>query len=193
MQNTRLDEAKPGIKIARRNINNLRYAEDTTLMAESKEELKTSWWKWKRRVRKAGLKLNFQKTDYGIRFHHFMANRLETMETVTDFIFLGCKITADDDCSLEMKRRLLLGRRSMTNQENILKSRNIILPTKVHIVKTMVFPVVLYGFESWTIKKAEYHWTPKNWCFWTVVLEKTLESPLDCKEVRPVSHTGNQS
>ena len=84
-----------------------------------------------------------------------MANRLETMETVTDFIFLGCKITADDDCSLEIKRRLLLGRRSMTNQENILKSRNIILPTKVHIVKTMVFPVVLYGFESWTIKQAE--------------------------------------
>ena len=123
-------------------------------MAES-EELKSLLMKLKEKSERAGLKLNFQKTDYGIRFHHFMANRLETMETVTDFIFLGCKITADDDCSLEIKRRLLLGRRSMTNQENILKSRNIILPTKVHIVKTMVFPVVLYGFESWTIKQAE--------------------------------------
>ena len=114
MQNTRLDEAKPGIKIARRNINNLRYADDTTVMAES-EELKSLLMKLKEKSERAGLKLNFQKTDYGIRFHHFMANRLETMETVTDFIFLGCKITADDDCSLEIKRHLLFGRKALTN------------------------------------------------------------------------------
>ena len=112
------------------------------------------------------------------------------METVADFIFLGSKITADGDCRHEIKRRLLLGRKAMTNLDSILKSRDIILPTKVHLVKAMVFPVIMYGCDSWTIKKEE---PPKNWCFWTVVLEKTLESPLDCKEIQPIHPKGNQS
>ena len=112
------------------------------------------------------------------------------METMTDFIFLGSKITADSDCSHVIKRHLLLGRKAMTNLDSILKSRDIFLPTKVHLVKAMVFPVVVYGCESWTIKKS---WTPKNWCFWTVMLEKTLESPLDCKEIKSVLPKGNQS
>ena len=113
----------------------------------------------------------------------------ETMETVTDFIFLGSKITADGDCSHEIKRCLLLGRKYMTHLDSILKSRHITLLTKVHLVKAMVFPVAIYGCESWTIKKA---WTPKIWCFWTVVLEKTLESPLDSKKIQPVHPKGNQ-
>ena len=112
------------------------------------------------------------------------------METATDFIFLGSKITVDGDCSHEIKRRLLLGRKAVTNLESILKSRDITLPTKVHQVKAIVFPVVMYGCESWTIKKG---WVLKNWCFWTVVLEKTLESPLDSKEIKPVHSKGNQS
>ena len=111
------------------------------------------------------------------------------METGTDFIFLGSKITADGDCSHEIKRCLPLGRKAMINLDNILKSRDITLPTKVHLVKAMVFSVIMYGCESWTMKKVE----PKNWCFWTVVLEKTLESPLDCKEVKLVHPKGNQS
>ena len=111
------------------------------------------------------------------------------METVTDFIFLGAKITADGDCSHEIKRHLLLGRKAMTNLDSMLKSRDITLPTKVHLVKAMGFPVVMYGCESWTISKS---WVPKNWCFQIVVLEKTLESPLDCKEVKPVNPKGNQ-
>ena len=115
----------------------------------------------------------------------------ETVETVTDFIYLGSKITADGDCSIEIKRRLLLGRKVMTNLDSILKSRDITLPTKVHLFKAMVFPVVLYGYESWTIYKAS--WAPKNWCFWTVVLEKTLESPLDYREIQPVHPKGDQS
>ena len=110
----------------------------------------------------------------------------ETVETVTDFIFLGSKITADGDCSHEIKRCLLLGRRVMTNLDSILKSRDTTLPTKFHLVKAMVFPVVMYGYESWTMKKVL-----KNVCFWTVVLEKTLESPLDCKEIQPV-HSEDQ-
>ena len=105
-------------------------------------------------------------------------------------IFLGSKITEDGDCSLAIKRRLLLGRKAMTKLDSILKSRDITLPTKVLLVKAVVFPVVMYGFETWTIKKAEHR---KNWCFWTVVLEKTLESPLDCKEIKPVNPKGNQS
>ena len=113
----------------------------------------------------------------------------EMMETVTDFIFGGSKITADGDCSHEIKRCLLLGRKVMTNLDSILKSRAITLPTKVCLVKAMVFPVVMNGGESWTIKKAEV----KNWCFWTVVLEKTVESPLDCKEIQPVHPKGDQS
>ena len=113
----------------------------------------------------------------------------ETMETVADFILVGSKITADGDCSHEIKRCLLLGRKVMTNLDSILKSRDITLSTKVHIVKAMVFPVVVYGCESWTVKKPEH----QSWCFWTVVLEKTLESPLDCKEIQPVHPKGDQS
>ena len=154
MRNAGLEEAQAGIKIARRNINNLRYANNTTLMAESEEELKSLL--MKKRSEKVGLKLNIQKTK-------IMASGPitlwqidgETMETVTDFIFLGSKITADGECSHEIKRRLLLGRKVMTNLDSILKSRDITLPTKVHLIKAMVFPVVMYGCESWTIKKAE--------------------------------------
>ena len=113
----------------------------------------------------------------------------ETMETVTDFIFSGCKITADGDCSHEIKRCLLLGRKAMRNLNSILKNREITLPIKVYLVKTMIFPVVMYGCEL----DHKESWAPKNWCFWTVVLEKTLESPLDCKEIQPVHPKGNQS
>ena len=111
------------------------------------------------------------------------------MKTVRDFIFLGCKITADGDCSHEIKRCLLLGRKTMTNLDSILKSRDVTLPTKVRLVKAMVFPVVMYGCEKLDRKEG---WVPKNWCFWTVVLEKTLESPLDCEEIKPVNPKGNQ-
>ena len=152
-QNAGLDEAQAGVKIARRNINNLRYADDTTLMAESEEELKSVLMKVKEESEKVGLKLNIQKTK-------IMASGPITSweidgETVSDFIFLGSKITADGDCSHEIKRRLLLGRKVMTNLDSILKSRDITLPTKVRLVKAMVFPVVMYGCESWTVKKAE--------------------------------------
>ena len=154
MQNARLDEARAGIKIARRNINNLRHADDTTLMAESEEKLKNLLMKEKEEREKDGLKLNIQKTT-------IMASSPitswqtdgETMETVTDFIFLGSKSTEDGDCSQEIKRCLLLGRKAMTN--SLLKSRDITLPTKVCLVKAMVFPVVMYGCESWTLKKAK--------------------------------------
>ena len=157
MQNAGLDEAQAGIKIAGRTIHDLRYADDRTLMAESKEELKSLLMKVKEKSEKAGLKLNIQKTK-------IMASSPitswqidgETMETVTDFIFLGSKITADDDCSHEIKRRLLLGRKVMTNLDSIFKSGDITLPTKVRLVKAMVFPVVMYGCESWTVKKAEH-------------------------------------
>ena len=156
MQNSRLDEAQAGIKTAGRNINNLRYADDTTLMTESEEELKSLLMKMKDESEKAGLKFNTQKTK-------IMASGSitswqidgETMKTVTDFIFRGYKITAHGDCSHEIKRRLLLGRKVMTNLDSILKSRDITLPTKVRLVKAMVFPVVMYGCEIWTIKKAE--------------------------------------
>jgi len=156
MRNAVLDEAQAGIKIARRNINILRYADDTTLMAESEEELKNLLMKVKEESEKVGLKLNIQKTK-------IMASSLitswqidgETMETVRNFIFLYSKITADYDCSHEIRRHLLLGRKVMTNLDGILKSRDITLPTKVHLVKAMVFPTFMYGCESWTIKKAE--------------------------------------
>ena len=156
MRNVGLDETQAGIKIAGRNINNLRYADDTTLMAESEEELKSLLKKVKEESKKVGLKLNIQKTK-------IMASSPitswqidgETVETVADFIFLGSKITADGDCSHEIKRRLLLGRKVMTNIDSILKSRDITSPAKVHLVKTIVFPVVMYGCESWTAKKAE--------------------------------------
>ena len=142
--------------ITRRNINNLRHADDTSLMAESKKELKSLLMKVKNESEVAGLKLNIQKTKIiapgPITLWQIVG---ETMETVTDFIFLGSKITADGDCSHEIKRHLLLGRKSMTNQDSILKNRDITLPTKVRLVKVMVFPVVMYGCESCTIKKAE--------------------------------------
>ena len=156
MRNAGLDEAQAGIKTAGRNINNLRYADDTTLISESKEELKSLLMKVKEESEKVVLKLNIQKTK-------IMASGpitswqidVETMETVTDFILGSSKITADVDCSHEIKRHLLLGRKVMTNLDSIFKSRDITLPTKVHLVKVMVFPVVMYGCESWTIKKAE--------------------------------------
>ena len=155
IRNAKLDEGQAGIKIARRNINNLRYADDTTLMAESKE-LKSLLKREKEESEKVGLKLNIQKTKIMASgpITSWQTDR-ETMETVSDFIFLGSKIIADGDCSHEIKRRLLLGRKAMTNLDSILKSRDITLPTKVHLVKAMVFPVVMYGCESWTIKKAE--------------------------------------
>ena len=189
MRNAGLDEEPAGIKIAGRNVNNLRYADDTTLMAESEELLKNLLMKVKE-SEKVGLKLKIQKTK-------IMASGpitswqidAEIVETVADFIFGGSKITADGDCSHEIKRHLLLGRKVMTNLDSLLKSRDITLPTKVRLVKTMVFPVVMYGCESWTIKKAE-HWRIdafELWCW-----EKILESPLDCKEIQPVHPKGTQ-
>ena len=149
MRNTRLDEAQAGIKIAGRNINNLRYADDTTLTAESKEELKSLLMKVKEESEKVGLKLNIQKTKI-IASGPITSWEIdgETVETMADFIFWGSKITADGDCSHEMKRRLLLGRKVMINLDNIFKSRDITLSTKIHLVKAMVFPVVMYGCES---------------------------------------------
>ena len=156
MRNAGLEEAQAGIKTAGRSINNLRYADDTTLMAECVEELKSLLMNAKKETEKVGLKLNIQKTK-------IMASSPitlweidgETVETVSDFIFLGSKVTEDGDCSHEIKRRLLLGRKVMTNVDSIFKSRDITLPTKVLLVKAMVFPVVMYGCESWTVKKAE--------------------------------------
>ena len=153
MRNTGLEEAQAGIKIARRNINNFRYADDTTLMAESEEKLKSLLMKVKEESQKIGLKLNVQKMK-------IMASGPITSweidgETVSDFIFSGSKITADGGCSHEIKRHLLLRRKVMTNLDSILKSKDITLPTKVCLVKAMIFPVVMYGCETWTVKKAE--------------------------------------
>ena len=157
MRNARLEEAQAGIKIARRNINNLRYGDDTTLMAKSEEELNSLLKKVKNESEKVGLNLNIQKTKIMASSPITSWQRDgETIETVTDFIFLGSKITAGGDCSHEIKRCLLLGRKVTTNLDSILKSRDITLPTKVHLVKAMVFPVVMYGCENWTIKKAEH-------------------------------------
>ena len=156
MRNAGLEEARAGIKIAGRNINILRYADDTTLMAESGEELQSLLIKVKEESEKVGLKLNIQKTKT-MASGHITAWEIdgETVETVSGFILGGSKITADGDCSHEIKRRLILGRKIMTNPDSILKSRDITLPTKVHLVKAMVFPVVMFGCESWTVKKAE--------------------------------------
>ena len=156
MRNAGLEESQAGIKIAGRNINNLKYANDTTLVAESEEELNSLLMKVKVESEKVGLKLNIQKMK-------IMASGPitswqidgETVETMADFIFWGCKITVDGDCSHEIKRHLLFGRKVMTNLDSIVKSRDITLPTKVRLVKATVFPVVMYGCESWTIKKAE--------------------------------------
>ena len=158
MRNAGLDEAQAGVKIAGRNIKNLRYADNTTLMAESKEELKRLLMKVKEENEKIGLKLNIQKTQI-MASGSIISWQIdgETVETVTDFILGGSKITADGDCSHEIKRRLLLGRKVITNMDNLLKSKDITLP--IHLVKTMVFPVVMYGCESWTIKKAEHRRT----------------------------------
>ena len=157
MRNAGLEEAQAGLKISGRNINNLRYTDDTTLMAESEEELQSLPLKVKEENEKVGLKVNIQETK-------IMASGLitsweidgETMKTVTDFILGGSKITPDGDCSHEIKRRLLLRRKVMTNLDSIFKSRDITLPTKVCLVKAMVFPIVMYGCESWTVKKAEH-------------------------------------
>ena len=156
MRNAGLEETQTGIKIARRNINNLRYADDSTIMAES-EELKSLLMKVKEESEKAGLKLNIQKTKIMVSgpITSWQIDG-ETMETVTDFIFLGSKITADADCSHEIKRHLLPRRKAMTNLDSILKSRDISSPTKVHLVKAMVFPVVMYGCESWTCERELY-------------------------------------
>ena len=191
MWNAGLDEAQTGIKIAGRNINNLRYADDTTLMAESKQELKSLLMKVKEESGKVGLKLSIQKTK-------IMASGPitswqidgETVETVGDFNFGGSKITADGDWSLEINRCLPLGREAMTNLDSILKSRHITLTRKVHIVKAMVYSCS--HVWVWELDYKE-NWALKNWCFWTVVLEKTLESPLDCKEIKPVHPKGDQS
>ena len=194
MRNAGLEEAQAGIKIARRNINNLRYTDDTTLTADRK------WRRTKEPVDehecgKVGLKFHIQKTK-------IMASCPitsweidgETVETVSDFIFLGSKVTADGDCSHEIKRCLLFGRKALTNLDSIFKSRDITLSTKVCLVKSLVFPVVMYGFESWTIKKDEHQRSAKqSWCFWAVVLEKTLESPLDCMEIQQAHPKGDQS
>ena len=168
MRNTGLEEAQAGIKIAGRNINHLRYADDTTLMGESEEELKSLLMKVKEESEKVGLKLNIQKTK-------IMASGPitsweidgETVETVSDFIFLGSKITADGDCSYEIQRCLLLGRKVMTNLDSIFKNRDTTLPTKVRLVKAIVFPVVMYGCESWIVKKAECQRTDAFglWCW----------------------------
>ena len=168
MRNAGLEEAKAGIKIAGRNINHLRYADDTTLMAESEEELKSLLMKVKEESEKVGLKLNIQKMK-------IMASSPitsweidgETVETVSDFILWGSKITADGDCSHEIKRHLLLGRKVMSNLDSIFKSRDITLLTKVRLVKAMVFPVVMCGCERWTVKKAEHRRTDafELWCW----------------------------
>ena len=164
MRNAGLEEAQAGIKIAGRNINNLRYVDDTTLMAESEEELKSLLIKVKEESEKVGLKLNIQKTKImasgPITSWEIDGETVEidgeTVETVSDFIFWGSKFTADDDCSHEIKRHLLLGKKIMTNLDSIFKSRDISLPKNVCLVKAMVFPVVMYGCESWTVKKAEH-------------------------------------
>ena len=191
MRNAGLEETQAGIKIARRNINKLRYADDTTLMVKSEEELKTLLMKVKVESEKVGLKLNIQKTK--IWFSGPTTSWEidgDTVETVSDFIFLGSKITTDGDCSHEIKRCLLLGRKAMTNPDSILKSRDITLPTKVHLVKPTVFLVVMYECESWTIKKAKRRRIDafEVWCW-----RRLLESPLDCKEIQPVNPKGNQS
>ena len=190
IRNAGLDEAQAGIKIARRNINNLRYEDDTNLMAESEEKLKSLLLKVKEESEKAGLKFNIQKTKI-MASGPITSWQIDgvTVESVRDFIFGGSKITAGGDCSHETKRRLLLGRKTMTNLDSILKRRDITMPTKVHLVIAMVFPVVMYGCERWTIKKAECGRIDAYECG----VGKTLESLLDFKEIQPVHLKGDQS
>ena len=172
MRNTGMEEAQAGIKIARRNISNLRYEDDTTVMAESEEELKSLLMKVEKESEKVGLQFNIQKTKI-MTFGPITSWKIdgETVEIVADFILGGSKITADGDCSHEIKRHLLFGRKVMTNLDSILKSRDIILTTKVLLVKAMVFPVVMYGCESWTVKKEEHRIIDafKLWC-WRILL-----------------------
>ena len=172
MQSAGLNEAQAGIKIAKTNINNLRYADETTLMAEREEELKSFLMKVKEKSENTGLKLNIQKMKIKVSgpITSWQIDG-ETMETVRDFIFLGSKITADGDLSHEFKRHLLLGRKAMTNLDNVLRSRDITLPTNLCLVKAMMFPVVVYGCESWTIKKAEHQRTDAfTLCCWRRLL-----------------------
>ena len=191
MSNAGLEEAQAGIKISARNINNFRYADDTTLMAESEEGLKSLLMKVKEESEKVGLKLNIHKTK-------IMASGPitsweidgETVETVADFIFLGSKITADGDCSHEIKRCLLLGRKVMTNLDSILKKQSYYFANKGPSSQGDGFPSGHVGM--WELD-CEESWALKNWCFWTVVLEKTHGSPLDCKEIQPVHPKGDQS
>ena len=190
MWNARLNEALAGIKVAGKSINNLRYADDTTLTAESEEKLKSLLMKVKEESENIGLKLNIQKTKI-MTSSPVTSWQIDgkTMKTVWDFISLGSKITVDDDHSHEIKRCLLLASKGMKNLDSIWKSRYITLPSKVHLVKAMVFPVVMCGCESWTIKQAEC----LRRCLWTIVLEKTLENPLDYKEIQAISPKGSQS
>ena len=191
MKNARLDEAQAEIKIAGRNISNFKYADDTNLMAESEEELMSLLMKVKEESKKAGLKFNIKKTKI-MASDPITSWKIdgETMETVTNFIFLGSKITADGDRSHKIKRRLLLGRKTMMNLDSILKSRNITMLTKACIVKAMVFPVDMYGYESWIIKKAECQ---RIDAFCVSGERETLESPLDCKEIKLVNPKGDLS
>ena len=190
MRNAGLEETQAEIKIAGRNNNNLRYADDTTLMAESEEELKSLLMKVKEESEKVGLKLNIQTTKI-MTSGPITSWQIdgETVETASDFIFGGSKITAVDDCSHEIKRHLLLGRKVMTNLDSIFKSRDITLPTKVRLVNAMVFPVVMFGCESWTMKKAECQRTDA----FELQCWRRLKSPLDCKEIQPVHPKGDQS
>ena len=181
MWNAGLDEAQAGIKIAGRNVSNLRYADDTTLMVESEEELKSLLMKVEEESEKVGLKVNIQKTK--IMSSSPITSWQIDGETVSDFIFGGCKITADGDYSHEIKRRLLLGRKVMTNLDSILKNREITLLTMIHLVKAVFFS----SSHVWMWKlDCKESWVLKNWCFWSVVLEKTFESPLDCKKIQSI-------
>ena len=192
MRNARLDELQAGTKIARRNINSLRYMDDTNLMGESKEELKNLL--MKEEIEKAGSKLNIKKKKKKKKTTKIMTSGPITswqieggkVEAVTDFLFLVFEITVDGDCSHEL-RRFLLVRKNMTNLDNVLKSKDITLPTKVCIFKAIIFPVLMFRCKSWTVKKAE-----QNGCFCTVVVEKTCENPLDSKEIKPVNLKENQ-
>ena len=185
MRNAWLDEAQAAIKIVGRNINNLRYADDTTLMAESEEELKSLLMKVKEESEKVGFKLNIQKTKIVVSGP--ITSWQRTGERVADFNFGGSKITTYCDCSHEIKRHILLGRKVMINLDSILKNRH--LPTKVHLVKTIVFLVVMFGCQSWTIKNAECRRIDafELWCW------RRLFSPLNCKDIQPVNTKGNQS
>ena len=192
MRNAGLNEAQAGIKMAGRNMNNLRYAGDTTLMTESEEELKSLLMKVKEESENISLKLNIQKTK--ITASGPITSWQIDGETVRNFILGGSKVTVHDDCNHEIKRRLLLGRKVMTNVDSILKSRDITLPTKVHLVKVVVFPVVMYGCESWTIKKKRKKDESQRidaferWCW-----RRLFASPLDCKEIQADHPKENQS